>query len=196
VTASASDNVGVSSVSFFATPADYLGNATGAPYLIGTDATPPYSVLWTYPGCSSYYFLVTSQAADACGNVGTSTPVLGYVVGCGASPIEIFSMNWASQLDTPGAAGRVALNDAPLTAGEGRQQGRARVRRGDNRIDAELVAAIGKPGLWRFDLAPIIEPGSMRILAGEAVQVTDYYVVFRLAGTPGERLSFSFRTRY
>jgi len=61
-------------------------------------------------------------------------------------------------------------------------------------VDAELVESDGKPGVWRFELGPGLAPGSVRILLGEALQFTDSVVVFRIRGTPGERVSFAFRT--
>ncbi|KFE66052.1 S8 family serine peptidase [Hyalangium minutum] len=64
VSASASDNVGVTKVEF------YAGST-----LIGTDTTAPYSVSWnTASGANSPYSL-TSKAYDAAGNVGTSAAV-------------------------------------------------------------------------------------------------------------------------
>ena len=42
----------------------------------------------------------------------------------------------------------------------------------------------GKPGLWRFDLAEAggATPSRIRVIAGEAVSVTDSSVTFRLQG--------------
>lgn len=61
VKASASDNVGVSVVSF------YANNS-----LIGSDHTAPYEISWdAYPGSYTLY----AEASDAEGNVGTSSSV-------------------------------------------------------------------------------------------------------------------------
>ncbi|HLL53769.1 MAG TPA: S8 family serine peptidase [Myxococcaceae bacterium] len=64
VSASASDNVGVSKVDF------YVG-AT----LIGSDTTSPYSVSWNSTGVANGSYNITSKAFDAAGNVGTSAAV-------------------------------------------------------------------------------------------------------------------------
>jgi hypothetical protein len=49
--------------------------------------------------------------------------------------------------------------------------------------------------LWRFELGPGVAPSSVRVLAGDALQVSDSVVVFRISGAVGERVSFSFRAR-
>lgn len=139
---------------------------------------------------------LTSEALDKCGNKGVSRPVTVNVLSCfGVAPPQIFSVPWTSQLDVAGATGRISLNDMLLATGQGRQQGITRARRGENRIDAELVQADGKPGFWRFELQGVVAPGSLRILSGEAVQFTDGVVVFQMAGNSGERVSFAFRVR-
>jgi hypothetical protein len=66
---------------------------------------------------------------------------------------------------------------------------------GENRVDAELITAPEGPGLWRFAALTrgVIEPGTIRVLAGEVVQVEPEGIVFRLAGKAGERVAFAFR---
>lgn len=64
VSASASDNVGVSRVEF------YAGSS-----LIGTDTTSPYSVDWNTTGVANGGYSLTTKAYDAAGNVGTSSAV-------------------------------------------------------------------------------------------------------------------------
>ena len=51
-----------------------------------------------------------------------------------------------------------------------------------------------RPGTWRFDLraTDAIQPGSLRVISGEAAELGATSVVFRLRGTPGERLAFTF----
>lgn len=64
VSASASDNVGVTKVEF------YAGTA-----LMGTDTTAPYSVSWNTAALANTAYVLTSKAYDAAGNVGTSAAV-------------------------------------------------------------------------------------------------------------------------
>jgi hypothetical protein len=64
VSASASDNVGVTKVEF------YAGTT-----LIGTDTTAPYSISWNTTSVANSPYSLTSKAYDAAGNVGTSTAV-------------------------------------------------------------------------------------------------------------------------
>jgi hypothetical protein len=61
VSASASDNVGVTKVEF------YAGTTR-----IGTDTTAPYSISWTTTNFTNGSYSITSRAYDAAGNVGIS----------------------------------------------------------------------------------------------------------------------------
>jgi hypothetical protein len=101
-------------------------------------------------------------------------------------------IQWASQLEAPNAVGRVSWNGAQLMTAQGRQEGTAQSKQDDNRVDAEVFQAKG-PGLWRFELKSGVKPGSVRVLAGNVAQFSDNVVVFRVGGTPGERISFVFR---
>jgi hypothetical protein len=62
-------------------------------------------------------------------------------------------------------------------------------------VDGEVVAGGFAAGLWRFELSEGVAPGSVRVLAGDALEVNDAAVVFRIGGTTGERVSFAFRRR-
>jgi hypothetical protein len=64
LTASASDNIGVSRVEF------WVNNT-----LKCTDTTTPYSCAWSVPGGKTSTFSIQSKAYDAAGNVGVSSIV-------------------------------------------------------------------------------------------------------------------------
>lgn len=52
------------------------------------------------------------------------------------------------------------------------------------------------PDTWRFELQGVgAVPDSLQPLVGEVVQLTSDTVVFRLAGSPGERVAFRFALR-
>ena len=77
VTATASDaGSGVASVSFYW---QYCPTQPcGAYNLIGTDATDPYSAVWTFPACGPYpddKFSIQARATDGVGNVGAYSGV-------------------------------------------------------------------------------------------------------------------------
>jgi hypothetical protein len=104
---------------------------------------------------------------------------------------------WASLLEVEGAAGQVVVNgEAASFAARGRSTAVAMGRRGENRVEAQLVQAAGRAGVWRFDLGSTgsLSRGSIRVIAGEVALITPDAVVFRLKGQPGERIVFSFRT--
>jgi len=104
---------------------------------------------------------------------------------------------WSTQLDVPNGSGQVVVNGASAVfSGPGRSNAVAMGRRGENRMEAQLVQASGKPGTWRFELSATssLEPGSIRVVAGDVALVTGDAIVFQLKGTPGERVVFTFRT--
>jgi hypothetical protein len=67
-------------------------------------------------------------------------------------------------------------------------------RRGENRVEAQLVQAAGA-GQWRFELrGDALQAGSLRVVAGEVLQVSSDAIVFRMSGKPGERIVFTFKS--
>ena len=106
-------------------------------------------------------------------------------------------LSWASELNVEGGAGQVIANgQSAVFAGRGRSNAIATGRRGDNRIEAQLVQADGRPGSWRFELSGTtsLVAGSLRLIAGEVAAITGDSITFRLKGTPGERVVFTFKT--
>jgi hypothetical protein len=106
-------------------------------------------------------------------------------------------LSWASELNIEGGAGQIIANgQAAVFAGRGRSNAIANGRRGDNRIEAQLVQAQGKPGTWSFELGATssLLPGSLRVIAGDVAAISGDAIAFRLKGTPGERVVFSFKT--
>jgi uncharacterized protein (TIGR03118 family) len=89
VTASASDNVGVASVHFFA-------GATA----IGTASTAPYSISWDTTQVADGNVAITAQAQDAAGNIGTSAAVT-VTVSNHAAPAAVTLSQLQTQIFTP-----------------------------------------------------------------------------------------------
>ena len=65
LTATASDNIGVTTVEFY---------VNGA--LQGTDPSSPYSATWKVPGAKNRTYTIQDKAYDAAGNVGVSSIVM------------------------------------------------------------------------------------------------------------------------
>jgi hypothetical protein len=101
-----------------------------------------------------------------------------------------------SLLRSPGSRGDVTLNGRTvLVTKEGQGQASLRAQPGNNLVEAWVHDATGA-GLWRFELDPAaIEPGSLRVLAGEPLAVAPNAVTFRLTGRAGERVSFAVAAR-
>jgi hypothetical protein len=119
-------------------------------------------------------------------------------LGLGAAPAEVGTEVdiglLRSALRIPRGRGEITFNGRTvLVTSEGEGQAGLRAAPGNNLIEAWVREASG-PGVWRLDFEPAaIEPGSLRVLAGEPVSVGPTSVVFRLSGRAGERLSFAVR---
>jgi PKD repeat protein len=101
-----------------------------------------------------------------------------------------------SRLEAAGARLSAALNDVPLPPPPpGASSWTVEPRTGDNRLEAQVQA--GGAGTWRLELTGVrgLEPGTLRVLAGEVVSVGPDAVVFRLKGRAGERVSLAFTVR-
>jgi PKD repeat protein len=101
---------------------------------------------------------------------------------------------WTSDLRVAGGRGQIVMNGvASVAPGEGRAYAVTPSVKGENRVEATLVNASGKPGTWRFEFTGnSVKPGSIRVIAGEASLVAGGAIEFRLKGTPGERIVFAF----
>jgi Bacterial Ig domain len=194
VSAQASDNVGVTAVEFFAT------GPQGALVSIGVDRDAPYRIQWRpNPACAT--FRLVARAHDACGNEDVSKPVSvthSDPAVCGtprprsASAVVVLS----SELRLTEGRGHVAVNgQASAPAAAGRSRASVPALSGDNLVEALVVDGKRHPGTWRFELAGEVVPGSLRVEAGEVVQVTGDAIVFRVTGKAGERIAFRFRGR-
>jgi hypothetical protein len=160
---------------------------------VGTDFNAPYQVTWnSYFAFGDFQFIAT--AFNTCGGSGQAS-VTAFLNCYGNVQSQANRLAITSDLAVPGGRGQLVLNEASLSfPGAGRSMAQGRTRRGENRIEAQLVEGTG-PGTWRFELGglPDYQPGSLRVLSGEAVTVGTDSIEFRLKGTPGERVSFTFR---
>jgi hypothetical protein len=101
---------------------------------------------------------------------------------------------WTSHLDVSGARAEVIVDGVAVAVQErGVFLGRTGAQ-GVHRVEARLVQAAGRPGLWRFEIGGGA-PAGLRPLEGNVVQVSEGQVTFRLEGRPGERVAFTWRSR-
>jgi hypothetical protein len=162
--------------------------------------TGPFSgTLFVSHGDGEYQIFAT--ASNACGAPAVTTPPHHFFdqddCGCPCTfreRAEGKRAAWWSDLGLENARLQLVVNgEAPLFLSKGTASGTARLVDGENRVDAVLVDA-ARPGQWRFELraTDAIQPGSLRVISGEAVEVGATTVVFRLRGTQGERIAFTF----
>jgi hypothetical protein len=100
-----------------------------------------------------------------------------------------------STLKVRGGRGEVTVNGRTLlVAAEGEAYATVRARPGQNLIEAWVREDPGGGGLWRFDFVQAaFGAGGLSPLSGELVAITPDSITFRLAGRPGERVSFVLR---
>jgi hypothetical protein len=185
------------------------GNVCGGENFIGTDNTPPtpFTITWTFPSCGTMpedVFRIVVRATDNCNNVSDNAEVNVRLVGRGCFRIDAArtpgarpeGASWLSELRLPGARGQVVVDGAQAVfPSAGSESFAAALPPGQHRFEATLVEAGGRgaAGLWRFDLQSLrVAPGSLRVVAGEVVQLGADVVAFRLRGREGERLVFTF----
>jgi hypothetical protein len=167
----------------------------------------PWPYDWTASAVNAYlgtrcagFLEVQAYAQDSCGNAtysaktqvivnNTGTCVPDQDPGASAASATI-----VSELGVPGGAGQIVANDHAAFPRVGRSPLPVRVEPGDNRVEATLVEA-RSAGTWRFELGgvPGFHPESLRVVAGEVLQLAGDSVTFRLQGQPGERVVFVFR---
>jgi hypothetical protein len=107
-------------------------------------------------------------------------------------------MAWESDLQVEGGRLQVVVNGSAVSYTEaGRAYGMGAFVDGENRVEATLVDGRGRAGVWRFNFlaSQSVAAGSLRVIAGDAVDVSGSSISFRLKGTPGERVAFVFAQR-
>jgi hypothetical protein len=101
------------------------------------------------------------------------------------------AVQWASDLALEGRL-QIVHDGAVSFAGRGKTYGMSGLAGEETRVEATLVDAAGKPGLWRFDLmGQRATAARIHIIAGDVVAVTASSVTFRLQGKAGERVAFT-----
>ena len=156
---------------------------------------PPHT--WTVTGCAEPRDpnVVPQERKCASANVVVEDSLS---VSVGRVIPGVATLSWTSHLDVEAASGQVVVNGASVVySGTGRSNAASTGRLGQNRFEAQLVRSAGKPGTWRFDLgaSQMMVGGSLRVIAGEVALVTADAIVFRMHGTQGERVVFSFETK-
>jgi hypothetical protein len=195
LSADATDDRAVSRVIFYARPA-----GANVFQQIGADDTgSPYTVQWC-PSPGAYELKAT--VVDVCGKSKDAFPssaVSVSALSCFSAAVESSDdggVSISSELAVPGGAGQAILDGSSLLFdGRGRGTTAVHAPRGQRRVDAQLVSGERREGTWRFELSGRVVAGSLRVVAGQVVAIAGDSVTFRLSGTPGERVVFTFRTR-
>ena len=155
-----------------------------------TLSNPPTS---TPPKC----YQIGATATNSCGNNASSSVQIILASSCypviNARDVKE-SLAWSSDLDVEGGRLQLVVNGSAASYPDrGRAYGMSSFVDGANRVEATLVDGKGKAGVWRFEfLGAEGVDGSIRVLAGDVVTVAATSISFRLKGTPGERIAFTF----
>ena len=187
-------------------PCGYTKTNIGAKDVTGT--TSPYATTFdlnSFGGVGCY--TLTATASSSCSAATTdATPLVFGAVFSGSCAANARSndkpqkgaLGWSSDLAVEGGRLQVVVNGSSASfPGRGRAYGVASLANGENRVEATVVEAAGKPGLWRFDIMneQNVSPGSIHVLAGQVVNVAASSITFRLQGAPGERVEFTFQRK-
>jgi hypothetical protein len=167
--------------------------ATGGPptYSATLNLVPPIST----PKC----YRIEGGAQNSCGQITiTSINIVLAISSC--TPYPSFhdvrrGLTWESDLSVEGGRLQLVVNGSAVSYPDaGRAYGMGAFVEGTNHVEATLVQGSGKAGQWRFEFvgSQAIAPGSIRVVAGEVVTMAEGSVTFRLKGTPGERIAFTF----
>lgn len=153
----------------------------------------------TYSESCTDTYQITATATNVCGNSATATP-LSIFDSCLSSfrKSEASVALWSSDLKMEGGRLQVIVNGSTASYPErGRSFGTARIKDGENRMEMTVVDAAGKAGTWTIDLSgsESVQAGSIRVVAGDVVAISGSSVTFRLRGTPGERVAFTFNRK-
>jgi PKD repeat protein len=160
-------------------------------------------VSYTFPFCFNTTIEVRLSVTGDAGqrdSITQQVPVRQYVTSRALDNNQI-STSFSSFLSVPPfdgrANGHIVLNNArtfssnnsrPVTHGS---QGRV----GVNEVEAYLPTPVGVAGSWRFDFgsADGFVSGSIKVQSGQVIAIDSRSIVFRLSGTPGERIKFTFQ---
>jgi PKD domain-containing protein len=145
-----------------------------------------------------------ATVTNSCG-AQASSKVSMYLAGfaCTGYPYPVFQdvrrgLAWESDLQVEGGRLQLVVNGSAVSYPEaGRAYGMGVFVDGPNHVEATLVDGRGKAGVWRFNFLArqAVAAGSIRVVAGEAVDMSESSITFRLKGTPGERIAFTFDKR-
>jgi PKD domain-containing protein len=164
----------------------------------GTASGNTYTGDITFPSVDDCYSIVAT-ASNACGATAMSAPVIVFTENnCFRFSAGEGTTSWSSDLDLDGGQVQVVVNGTTTSYAErGRSVATARLKDGENRVEARVVDATGKPGTWTIEISASedMQVGSIRVLAGDVQSIAATRVTFRLRGTPGERVVFSFLTK-
>ena len=158
---------------------------------------------WTgYPGCNPPFprtISVKLMVTDRQGNTDSIAQAVQVQLlrapFTGDAPIpSSFTSNLTA---SESSSGRIRVNDSfvATTTSEAMASHQFRGRFGENGVEALLATPTPSPGQWRFDFqtAPGFVPGSIDAVRGQVILLDARSVVFRLSGTGGETLAFTFR---
>jgi hypothetical protein len=110
----------------------------------------------------------------------------------GVIPLTTRAAPWRSVLDAPGARATVRVGTRSIAVAPGERM--LELPPGEE-TTVEAVATSPRDGTWRFEAsdAGAVEPGSLRVIAGDALSVGPASIAFRVGRET--RVVFAFRTR-
>jgi hypothetical protein len=179
---------------------DDTKTATGGPpnFTATLNLSPPTSFTFGQARC----YDIGATVTNSCGTTASAKKSM-YLASfaCTGYPYPVFhdvrrGVAWESDLQVEGGRVQLVVNGSAVSYPEvGRAYGMGAFVDGPNRVEATLVESRGKAGVWRFKFLASQSVTNLRVIAGDAVDITDSSISFRFKGAPGERVAFMFEQR-
>src|SRR5262249_11002877 len=135
-------------------------------------------------------------ATDNCGNqTTTDLPAQQFFCVIGPGQPSKSATLLSSDLRLPGGVGHLLLNGRGMQSVVGLTRIRVSSATIENLVEGVVAGGKGQEGTWRFEISGDSAVGVLSVETGNVVQVAGHVVVFRLSGTPGERVAFRFATK-
>jgi hypothetical protein len=167
-----------------------------------TQITPAEVYNHDFVSCSGQVIQVQLTIADIEGRLDTVTQPVTLPTLLRAHPqsLDGIHASVASRLEVQPpdrtARGIIVFNEARRDGTDGSREFRHVFvgREGENEIEARLATGLQGKVFWRFDFSGIecFVPGSIEVVQGQPVSRSGYAVIFRLQGSSGEAIRFTY----
>jgi hypothetical protein len=150
-----------------------------------------------FPGCSGEAVNVTLTVSAGVGSSDTRTQSITLPASQLAGLRGSFTSSLLVEPHHRTTLGNIVLNGSRIDRVSGARpfMHEFETHPGPNTVEAVLLSKVGGETLWRFDFsrADHFVAGSLTVEQGHVISRDSLSIVFRLSGTSGERIKFTYR---